>query len=576
MIRFASRCRGAATPFSARVHIASDQSADCFVKHCIRDQFACKFTPAEGALHFRHTVTAGRSYLLCIALKAHKLSTFFLQKNRPHSYLRHTIQVIHSTVIIMPSFESAASHIAPLPSASKPLPLTTSTEGLQALADKHITKGLGRLRDHVFKEGKGLRVLTTENQKLLDFTSGIGVTSLGHAHPDVTAAIISQAQSIIHVQCAIGLSEPYVQLVESLLTMMPDPSLDSFFFWNSGSEAIEAAIKVSRTKTKRNNIVVMQGGYHGRTSGAAALTRSKTSFFRGTGPLMPCVYTTPFPYWHAMGLPKDTPEDVLIEQAILGVENLLQQQTAPEDTAAIFLEPVIGEGGYIPAPTAYVKHLRKLCDKYGIMLVVDEIQTGFGRTGKTFAIEHTGVTPDIMVYAKGFANGMPISGIVTRKEIMDVMAPGSLGGTYSGNVVACAAALATTQYMRTHDILGNVQARSEQLFRGLREIQEDEANGGWMIEEVRGKGLMIALEFKDPNSKLTSSHNRGDITLPGNLNKLVQDACYDRGLLVLTTSIYPVLRLIPALVLNEEEVDEALKIMKESVKEVARAIEGKQ
>lgn len=165
-------------------------------------------------------------------------------------------------------------------------------------------------------------------------------------------------------------------------------------------------------------------------------------FFRKLTASQPCVYTTPFPYWHAMGLPKDTPEEVLTEQAILGIENLLQQQTAPEDTAAIFLEPVIGEGGYIPAPTAYVKHLRKLCDKYGIMLVIgeytkkwvckkltrskDEIQTGFGRTGKTFAIEHTGVTPDIMVYAKGFANGMPISGIVTRKEIMDVMAPGSL------------------------------------------------------------------------------------------------------------------------------------------------------
>lgn len=206
------------------------------------------------------------------------------------------------------------------------------------------------------------------------------------------------------------------------------------------------------TMSKGNMLTL---AFLGRTSGAAALTRSKTSFFRGTGPLMvsgdtirrvfpkltasqPCVYTTPFPYWHAMGLPKDTPEEVLIEQAILGIENLLQQQTAPEDTAAIFLEPVIGEGGYIPAPTAYVKHLRKLCDKYGIMLVIgeytkkwvckkltrskDEIQTGFGRTGKTFAIEHTGVTPDIMVYAKGFANGMPISGIVTRKEIMDVMA----------------------------------------------------------------------------------------------------------------------------------------------------------
>jgi 4-aminobutyrate aminotransferase len=182
--------------------------------------------------------------------------------------------------------------------------VTTSTQGLQEIADKHITKGLGRLRDHVFKEGRGLNVLTTvsetahlrmysdteadeqEGRQLLDFTSGIGVTSLGHAHPDVTAAIIAQAQSIIHVQCAIALSEPYVQLVESLLAMMPHKSLDSFFFWNSGSEAIEAAIKVARCKTRRNNIIVMQGGYHGRTSGAAALTRSKTSFFKGTGPLM--------------------------------------------------------------------------------------------------------------------------------------------------------------------------------------------------------------------------------------------------------------------------------------------------
>ncbi|WVR07886.1 hypothetical protein IAU60_004929 [Kwoniella sp. DSM 27419] len=447
----------------------------------------------------------------------------------------------------MPAVQSSTQHIAPLSTSTKQLPLTTSTEGLQAIADKHITKGLGRLRNHVFKEGKGLQVLTTDGRKLLDFTSGIGVTSLGHAHPDVTAAIIAQAQSIIHVQCAIGLSEPYVQLVESLLEMMPDKSLDSFFFWNSGSEAIEAAIKVARTKTRRNNIIVMQGGYHGRTSGAAALTRSKTSFFKGTGPLM----------------------------AILGIENLLQQQTAPEDTAAIFIEPVIGEGGYVPTPHAYVQHLRKLCDKHGIMLVVDEIQTGFGRTGKTFAIEHAGVTPDLMVYAKGFANGMPISGIVTRKEIMDAMAPGSLGGTYSGNVVACAAALATTRYMRSHDILGNVNARSEQLFKGLREIQADEANGGWMIEEVRGLGLMAAMEFKDPNSRLTGSHDKGDITLPGNLNKLVQDACYDRGLLTLTTSIYPVLRLIPALVLSEEDVAEALSVLRAAVKEVAQAVEGK-
>lgn len=192
-----------------------------------------------------------------------------------------------------------------------------------------------------------------------------------------------------------------------------------------------------------------------------------------------------------MGVPKETSEEDLVKSAIFQLENLLLQQTAPEDTAAIFIEPVIGEGGYVPAPPAYMQHLRKLCDKHGILLVADEIQTGFGRTGKMFAVEHSGVVPDLMTFAKGVANGMPLSGIVTRKEILSVMPPGSLGGTYSGNVVACAAGLATTRYIRTHDILGNVNARSEQVFKGLREIQADTANGGWLIEEVRGQGVSL-------------------------------------------------------------------------------------
>jgi 4-aminobutyrate aminotransferase len=294
-----------------------------------------------------------------------------------------------------------------------------------------------------------------------------------------------------------------------------------------------------------------------------------------------------------MGLPKDTPEEVLVEQAITQLSNLFQQQTDYADTAAIFVEPVMGEGGYIPAPPAYLQHLRKVCDEHGIVLVADEIQTGFGRTGKTFAIEHSGVVPDVMTIAKGMANGMPISGIVTKKAILDAMPAGSLGGTYSGNVVACAAALATTKYIRTHDILGNVNARSEQVFKGLREIAADSANGGWLIEEIRGQGvsghlcnldlhgwqsqLMVAIEFKSPTSKFTSSIPSSlsqSIKLPGNINKLVLDACYDQGLMVLVTSIYPVLRMIPALIVSEEEVDEMLSVMKQAIKEVAKKIEA--
>lgn len=414
----------------------------------------------------------------------------------PHAVCRRLATMAPSIASTDPPLKDLLS--TPPPMVKKPYPSpsgpqstsSASTQRYQATADKHITSAVGRLRNHVFASGSGLQVQTTDGRQLLDFTSGIGVTSLGHAHPAVTAAIVDQASSIVHVQCGIALSKPYVELVEQLVTMMPSPTLDSFFLWSSGSEAIEAAIKLARTKTRRNNIIVMQGGYHGRTAGAAALTRSKTSFFAGTGPLMPCVYTTAFPYWHALGLPQDTSDEELVRMAVHQLEQTLAQQSAPSDTAAIFVEPVIGEGGYVPAPPAFLRALRETCSKHGILLVVDEIQTGFGRTGANFAIEHSeGVIPDIMTFAKGFANGMPLSGVVTRKEIMDCMPAGSLGGTYAGNAVACAAALATTKYMVQTDVLGNVQRRGEQLAQGLRDIVADKENGGDIIAEVRGTGV---------------------------------------------------------------------------------------
>ncbi|WOO86007.1 4-aminobutyrate aminotransferase GabT [Vanrija pseudolonga] len=456
------------------------------------------------------------------------------------------------------------AHIKPLKAAAAAQ--TTETKDLQAIAAGHLTKGTGRLREHVFVEGKGINVWTSDGRRLLDFSSGIGVTSLGHAHPDVTAAIAAQAAKIVHVQCAIANSQPQLQLIKQLLPMMPDASLDTFFFWNSGGEANEAAIKVARCFSKRQNLIVMQGSYHGRSMGAASLTRSKTIYFEGTGPLLTSVFATPFPYWHAMGFPKDTPSDVLVSHAVKHLENLLQQQTAPKDTAAIFIEPVLGEGGYIQAPPAYMQALRRICDQHGILLIADEVQAGFYRTGTPFAIQHTGVRPDIMVFAKGVANGMPLSGIVTRKEIMDVMPPMSLGGTYAGNAVACAAGVATTKYMATHDIAGNVNARAEQARKGLMAIAD--GPGGSIIEEVRVTGLMMAIEFKDPR-------DAGSEAFPAGLNKMVQDACLDKGLLTLTMSIYSTLRMIPALIVSEEEIDQMLAIFGQCVRDVAAKVGAK-
>lgn len=210
---------------------------------------------------------------------------------------------------------------------------------------------------------------------------------------------------------------------------MPDPSLDTFFFWNSGAEAVEAAVKLARHATGRQNVIVVQGSYHGRTMGTMAMTKSKTIYGEGFGPHMPGVFTTPFPYWHQMGLPPSTPTETLVANALHQFELVLQQQTAPRDTAAFVIEPVLGEGGYLPAPAAYLEGVKKICEKHGILFVADEVQSGFGRTGTYFAIQHSQVVPDIMIMAKGIANGFPLSGIVSRKELMDKQSPGSMGGT---------------------------------------------------------------------------------------------------------------------------------------------------
>ncbi|KAH7916583.1 acetylornithine aminotransferase [Hygrophoropsis aurantiaca] len=416
-------------------------------------------------------------------------------------------------------------------------------------------------------KGEGSYVSFEDGRRMLDFSCGIGVTNLGHCHPKVSKAAADQCMNIVHAQCSIAFHGPYLRLIEKLIPIMPDPSLDSFFLWTSGSEAIEASLKMARLITGRQNIITMQGGYHGRTFGAMAVTKSKTSYSEGFFPLMPGVFTTAFPYWHQLGLPSSTSEAELVRQALYQLDLVLKQQTAPRDTAAILIEPVLGEGGYVQAPAAFLRGLREVCDKHGILLIVDEVQSGFGRTGKYFNIEYSGVRPDIMTMAKGLANGFPLSAVVSRKELTDKLKPGSMGGTYAGNAVSCAAAVAVTNAFREEKVLENVDARSKELFAALNKLKQDPEVAS-SIADVRGQGLMVAVEFASP---LYSEHDPVLAqSAPKNLATRVAKRCMEKGLLILTTSVYEVIRFIPPLNISAEDLEKGCDIFTASVKEVVR------
>ncbi|KAK4049261.1 hypothetical protein OIV83_004197 [Microbotryomycetes sp. JL201] len=438
---------------------------------------------------------------------------------------------------------------------------------LAAFGTQRVAKGVGRFTDLVLAQGSGSYVSTDANRTLLDFTCGIGVTNLGHCHPKVTKAAQDQCATLVHGQVNIGFNKPYLGLIEKLLPVMPHPSLDTFFFWNSGAEAVEASIKLARQATGKQNVIVVQGSYHGRTFGTMAMTKSKTIYGEGFGPLMPGVFTTPYPYWHQVGVPQSTPVDQLVKQALYQLELVLKQQTAPRDTACVIIEPVLGEGGYIPAPPGYLEGLRKICDDNDMLLIIDEVQTGFGRTGKYFAIEHYQVRPDIMVMAKGIANGFPLSGIVSRKELMDKQKPGSMGGTYAGNAVSCAAGIACAEVMQEEKVLDNVAERSKEFFGMLNELKDDKEIGN-AIAEVRGLGLMIGVEFNSPTDSLTPSKTGAKI--PANMAARVQAKCLEKDMLTLTTSVYQCLRFIPPLNISAQDMQKGIEIIRNAIVEVVR------
>lgn len=408
---------------------------------------------------------------------------------------------------------------------------------------KHLTSGLGRIKNWTMAKGEGLWLFDQHNNKFLDFTSGIGVASTGHCHPTVAKAVAAQVSKLVHAQVNIGFHEPMLQLIEKLIPVCPK-GLETFFFWTSGSEAVEAAVKVARYFTKKDNILVVQGGYHGRTYGTMAMTTSKTIYRAGFGPVMPGVFVLPYPYeTQVSGMAADKLEGYCIDQLQL----MLKQQSAPSDTAALVIEPVLGEGGYVFPPQNYLKEVKRICTENNILFIADEVQSGFGRTGKMFACEHFDVVPDILIMAKGIASGYPLSAIVGRNEIMTCLAPGSMGGTYGGNAVSCAAAIATMQVFEEENILANVVARGEQLKRGLLNIAKKYPNSH--VKDVRGKGLMVGMEFDQAKWKGSGICSK------------VTSECGNRGLLLLTTSVFETIRFIPALTVNESEVNQCLAIV---------------
>ncbi len=396
--------------------------------------------------------------------------------------------------------------------------------------------------------GEGCYLYDQDGTAFLDFTCGIGVTNTGHCHPKVVAAIREQAGKLLHGQVNIVLHEPLLGLIRELRSILP-PHLDGFFFSNSGAEAVEGAIKLARHATGRPNVIVFQGSFHGRTVGTMSLTTSKTIYREGYQPLMPGVFVAPYPYAFRYGWNEhETSQWCLAE-----LEYLLLTQTAPHETAAILVEPVLGEGGYVVPPASFLHGLREVCDKHGILLVVDEIQSGFGRTGRWFAFEHFDLEPDIVTVAKGIASGLPLSGVFSRMELMEKWMPGSHGGTYGGNAVAAAAGAATIQAIRDGDLLSNAQQRGTELMSGLRHLQE--AYPG--IGDVRGLGLMIATEFRSPDNKPDKQ-----------TAKAVLHACLERKLILLTCGPWDnTIRWIPPLVVNQGQIKNALEIFSEALAE---------
>ncbi len=419
---------------------------------------------------------------------------------------------------------------------------------LLARRQQFVARGVSSTMNVFAAKADGAVIEDVDGNRYIDFAGGIGAMNVGHARPEVTRAIAEQAAKFTHTCFAVMMYEPYIDLAERIVKITPGTFEKKALFFNSGAEAVENAVKIARYATGRQAIIVFDNAFHGRTLMTMSMTSKVKPYKYGFGPFAPEVYRAPFPYPYRMNMtPRESAEFCIGE-----LERMFVGDVTPDQVAAIIIEPVQGEGGFMVAPPGFLRMLKEVCEKYGILFVADEIQSGFCRTGKMFAVEHDGVVPDLMIIAKSMGAGMPISGVVGRAEIMDAPPPGTLGGTYSGNPVACAAALAVLDIYEREDLAARSREIGQAVIDRFLKLQEHFA----CIGDVRGLGGMVAMELvRDRATKEPDSHLASDILA----------AAHHRGLVLIKAGMYDnVLRVLVPLCVTDEQLQEGLDIFEEA------------
>jgi 4-aminobutyrate aminotransferase len=441
-----------------------------------------------------------------------------------------------------------------LPRINMPLPGPKAKEVIE-YDKKFISPSLFREYPLVAERGYGAIIEDPDGNTFLDFAAGIAVCSTGHCHPHVVQAIQKQAAELIHIAGTDFYHRHMPQLAERLVATMPKSDRYKVFFGNSGTEAVEGAIKLARYATRREKLIAFYGCFHGRTLGSLSLTASKSTQRKYFGTLLGGVEHIPFPYAYrcALGHTKETCGGEIIE---LLEEQILKRLFAPEEVAAIIVEPIQGEGGFIPAPAFFLQELQRICNKHGIMLILDEVQSGVGRTGKMWAYNHAGITPDIVLTAKGLGSGMPISAFIAKESVMQ-WKPGSHGTTYGGNPVCIASAMATLDLIQG-GLMANAQKMGEYIFGKIN----DWPSRFKIVGDVRGKGLMIGVEIvRDQRTKEKAPDLRDKVIV----------GAFQRGLLTLESGENSI-RVSPPLIIDQEQADCAIGIMEESIREAEKSL----